>query len=134
MSDSYPTDRALCLRVPAMPAHTNAGGDIFGGWIMAQIDIAGSLPAVQRARGNVVTVAVKHMHFIRPVRAGDMVSIFAQIAEVGRTSMTVDLEVYVERQPQAPQIVRVAEAQLVYVAVDNQGRPRPVDTPRGVLV
>ncbi len=129
MTTRYPTDRTLCLRVPAMPAHTNAGGDIFGGWIMAQIDIAGSVPAVQRARGNVVTVAVNRMRFIKPVRAGDMVSVFADVTAVGRTSMTVDLEVYVERRPAAPEIIHVADAQLVYVAVDEQGRPRPVDEP-----
>lgn len=127
MSDTLPSNRTLCLRVPAMPAHTNAGGDIFGGWIMAQIDIAGSLPAVQRAAGNVVTVAVNRMRFIRPVRAGDMVSVYADVTAVGRTSMTVDLEVYVQRNPEAPAIVFVADAQLVYVAVDQQGQPRPVE-------
>ncbi len=126
MSDTLPTNQTLCLRVPAMPAHTNAGGDIFGGWIMAQIDIAGSLPAVQHAGGNVVTVAVNRMRFIRPVRAGDMVSVYADVTAVGRTSMTVDLEVYVQRNPESPEIVFVADAQLVYVAVDQQGQPRPI--------
>jgi len=116
------------LRLPAAAAPTNGGGDIFGGWIMAQVDIAGSIPAVRRARGRVVTVAVESMHFRKPVQRGDMVSIYAQIAQVGRSSMTVDVEVRVERNPVEPETLVVADARLVYVAVDADGRPRALPT------
>ncbi len=117
----------LQVRVPAMPEHTSAGGDIFGGWIMAQVDVAGSVPAVRRSRGRVVTVAVKEFLFLQPVFVGDMVSIFAWIEGVGTSSMTVVAEVYVERNPHSPETVQVASARLVYVAVDDQGRPRAVE-------
>ncbi len=117
----------LQVRVPAMPEHTSAGGDIFGGWIMAQVDIAGSVPAVRRSRGRVVTVAVKDFLFLQPVMVGDMVSIYAWIECVGTTSMTVAAEVQVERNPRDPERVKVASAHLVYVAVDDKGRPRAVD-------
>ncbi len=114
------------LRVPATPAHTNAGGDIFGGWIMSQVDIAGSIPAVRRARGRVVTVAVESLVFRRPVYVGDLLSLYAEVVKVGTTSITVDVTVDAERNPAAPQVVRVCEARLVYVAVDGEGRKRPV--------
>lgn len=118
------------IRVPAAAAPINTGGDVFGGWVMSQVDIAGSIPAVLRARGRVVTVAVEHMHFRRPVQRGDMVSVFAEVIRTGRTSMTVDVEVKVDRDPAAPQTLTVADARLVYVAVDDNGRPRvlPADT------
>jgi acyl-CoA thioesterase YciA len=119
-----PAAREPQLRLPAAAAPTTGGGDIFGGWIMAQVDIAGSIPAVRRARGRVVTVAVQSMHFRKPVQRGDMVSIYAQIAQVGRSSMTVDVEVRVERNPVQPETLVVADARLVYVAVDADGRPR----------
>ena len=127
MTDRLPPDRIPELRIPATPAHTNSGGDIFGGWIMSQIDIAGAIPAVLRAKGRVVTVAVKHMSFLTPVYVGDMLSLYADITHIGRTSMTVDVEAYAERNPAAPACVKVSEAQLVYVAVDGNGQPRPVD-------
>lgn len=123
---SLPSDRNPVLRVPATPAHTHAGGDIFGGWTMGQIDIAGSIPAVLRAKGRVVTVAVNSMSFLTPVFVGDILSLYAEIVRVGRTSMTVDVEVYAQRNPVSPECVRVSDAQLIYVAVDEHGRPRLV--------
>lgn len=118
------------IRVPAAAAPTNAGGDVFGGWLMSQMDIAGSVPAVIRARGRVVTVAVERMQFRKPVQRGDMVSVFAEVIRVGRSSMTVDVEVCVDRNPANPETLTVADARLVYVAVDEQGRPRVL--PSGV--
>ncbi|MGD8644261.1 MAG: acyl-CoA thioesterase [Chromatiales bacterium] len=112
------------MRVPATPLFANDGGDIFGGWIMAQIDIAGSVPAVQRARGRVVTVAVNSLQFLRPVFVGDMVSLYAEVVQTGGTSLTVDIEVFADRNPTEPERVRVCEARLTYVAVDSGGQPR----------
>ena len=126
MTDNLPKNTTLQLRVPATPENTNTGGDIFGGWIMGQVDIAGSIPAVNCSRGRVVTVAVKNFIFHKPVFAGDMVNIYADIIRIGRTSITVSAEVYVERNPRTPEVVKVAEATVVYVAVDDAGRPRPV--------
>ncbi len=125
--DTLPPAEDLQIRVPATPEHTNAGGDIFGGWVMSQVDIAGSIPCVRRSRGRVVTVAVNRFVFEQPVHVGDMVSVYARITRVGRTSMTTEVTVYVERHPRAPQIIRVARAEVVYVAVDEHGRPRPVE-------
>ena len=121
-----PEGRIPVLRVPATPAHTNAGGDIFGGWTMGQIDIAGSIPAVLRARGRVATVAVQSMTFFKPVTVGDILSLYAEVSRVGNTSITVVVEVYAQRNPAQPQCVKVADAQLTYVALDENGRPRPV--------
>jgi len=127
MAEKLPAAEYLQIRLPATPDHTNAGGDIFGGWIMSQVDIGGSVPAVQCSKGRVVTVAVNRFIFIKPVFVGDMVNVFAWIKKVGNTSMTVDVEVYVERNPKAVTTLKVAEAQLVYVAVDDEGNPRPVE-------
>lgn len=126
MTEKLPPAKHLQIRLPATPDHTNAGGDIFGGWIMSQADIGGSVPAVQESKGRVVTVAVNHFIFIKPVFVGDMVNVFAWVKKVGNTSMTVDVEVYIERNPKAITTLKVAEAQLVYVAVDDEGNPRPV--------
>jgi acyl-CoA thioesterase YciA len=120
------TSREPRIRMPAAAAPTNSGGDVFGGWVMSQVDIAGSIPAVLRARGRVVTVAVERLHFRRPVQRGDMVSVFADVIRTGRTSMTVDVEVRVDRNPADPETLTVADARLVYVAVDDEGRPRPL--------
>ena len=114
------------LRVPARPGDINAGGDIFGGWIMSQIDIAGSIPAVARCGGRVVTVAVDRLVFMKPVKVGDIVSLYARLLGVGRTSMKIGVEVYVHRGLQDPEFIRVSEATLTYVAVDGDGKPRPV--------
>jgi acyl-CoA thioesterase YciA len=121
-----PQGRVPVLRVPATPAHTNAGGDIFGGWIMGQVDIAGAIPAVLRARGRVVTVAVQSLTFLEPVYVGDILSLYAEIVGVGRSSLTTDIQVYAQRNPASPRCARVCEARLVYVAVNDNGRPRPV--------
>ena len=114
------------MRIPARPTDTNAAGDIFGGWIMSQVDIAGSIAASRLARGRTVTVAVNAIHFKKPVYVGDLISLYATVVKVGNTSMTVDVEVYAERKPQNPKIIKVTEATLTYVAVDEHGQPRPV--------
>ena len=119
-------DKAPTLRVVPMPADANQHGDIFGGWVMSQVDIAGSIPAIRRARGRVATVAVNSFVFRQPVMIGDVVSFYAEIVKVGRTSITVSVEVYAERNPEKVETVKVTEATLTYVAVDNQGRPRVV--------
>lgn len=109
-----------------MPADTNAAGDIFGGWIMSQVDIAGSIEAHRRARGRVVTVAVNSFHFHEPVFVGDLISCYTAVERVGNTSLTVHVEVYAERNRQAEECIKVTEATLTYVAVDDNRRPRPV--------
>ncbi len=119
-------DREPTLRVVAMPTDCNYTGDVFGGWIMAQVDIAGSIPALHRARGRVATVAVNSFLFKQPLFMGDIVSFYARIEKVGRTSITVDVEVYAQRDPEKPVCVKVTEAKLTYVAVDENRRPRAV--------
>ena len=116
------------LRIVPMPADTNAHGTIFGGWVMAQVDIAGSIPAWDRAQGPVVTIAVNSFVFQEPVFVGDLVSFYARVLKVGRTSITVDVEVFAQRARQAgrSEVVKVTEAQLTYVAVDERRKPRPV--------
>jgi acyl-CoA thioesterase YciA len=117
------------LRLVPMPTDTNYAGDVFGGWIMAQVDIAGSLPAIRRARGRVATVAVNSFVFKQPVFVGDVVSFYADIIKVGRTSITVDVAVYAQRglrQGSDEICIKVTEAVLTYVAVDENRRPRIV--------
>jgi acyl-CoA thioesterase YciA len=114
------------LRIVPMPADTNAHGTIFGGWVMAQVDIAGSIPAWERAQGPVVTVAVNSFVFREPVFVGDLVSFYARVLKVGRTSITVDVEVFAQRRDERGHAVKVTEAQLTYVAVDAQRNPRVV--------
>ena len=121
-----PVDRQPVIRIIPMPADTNAYGTIFGGWVMAQVDLAGSVPASVRSRGKVVTVAVNSFQFKQPVLVGDLVSFYADVVKVGRTSLTVDVEVYAQRQRFGAQVVKVTEAQLIYVAVDDERTPRPV--------
>jgi acyl-CoA thioesterase YciA len=123
-----PKDRQPVIRIIPMPADTNAHGTIFGGWVMAQVDLAGSVPATVRARGKVVTVSVNSFQFKQPVLVGDLVSFYADVVKVGRTSLTVDVEVYAQRQRFGAEVVKVTEAQLTYVAVDDQRKPRPVPT------
>ena len=118
--------RHLTYRVAAMPADTNATGDIFGGWLMGQVDIGGSILAFEAAAGRVATRAVNEFQFLRPILVGDLVSCYAYVTKVGRTSIQVHVEVEIER-PQSPgEVVRVAEATLTYVALDQSGRPRSV--------
>jgi acyl-CoA thioesterase YciA len=121
-----PKGREVTLRVVPMPSDANYTGDIFGGWIMSQVDIAGSIPALRLARGRIATVAVNSFTFKQPVLIGDLVSFYADIVRVGRTSITVDVEVYAERRT-LNEVVKVTEATLTYVAVDDQRRPRPVN-------
>ena len=123
---SLPDTRIPVMRVIPMPADTNAHGTVFGGWVMAQVDLAGSVPASERSQGKVVTVAVNSFVFKEPVFVGDLVSFYAQVSKVGRTSVTVDVEVYAQRQRIGTEVVKVTEAQLTYVAVDDERRPRPV--------
>ena len=117
------------LRVVPMPADANFHGDIFGGWIMSHVDIAGAIPASRRARGRVATVAVNSFIFKEPVLIGDVVSLFAEITRVGRTSITVAVEVYAERNPGKEITVKVTEASLTYVAVGPDRKPREVPVP-----
>ena len=116
--------RQPTLRVVAMPGDCNYTGDVFGGWVMAQVDVAGSIPASQRAHGRVVTVAVNSFLFKQPLFMGDVVSFYAEIVKVGRTSITVNVEVYSLRDPVTPTYVKVTEATLTYVAVGEDRRPR----------
>jgi acyl-CoA thioesterase YciA len=112
------------LRVMPMPSDANVHGDVFGGWIMAQVDIAGSLPATRRANGRVATIAVNSFLFKQPVFVGDLLSFYADIVKVGNTSITVNVEVYAERNRLQTEIVKVTEATLTYVATDEQRKPR----------
>jgi acyl-CoA thioesterase YciA len=122
---SLPAGRDPTLRVVPMPSDANYTGDIFGGWIMSQVDIAGAIPALELAKGRVATVAVNSFVFKQPVMIGDVVSFYAQVVRVGHTSITVDVEVYARRRSQR-EVVKVTEATLTYVAVDDSRRPRPV--------
>lgn len=124
--EKLPQDRAPALRVVPMPADANQNGDIFGGWIMAQVDIAGGTVAGRLARGRVATVAVKEFVFKQPVQIGDVLSFYADVVRIGNSSITVNVEVYAERRPSDPTVVKVTEATLTYVAIDSSGRPRPV--------
>ena len=117
-------DAQPALRVVPMPADANQHGDIFGGWVMSQVDIAGAVPAARRARGRVATVAVNSFVFKQPVLVGDVVSFYAKLTHIGRTSITVDVQVYAQRNPGEIVCVKVTEASLTYVAVGPDRRPR----------
>ncbi|MBI5625643.1 MAG: acyl-CoA thioesterase [Nitrosomonadales bacterium] len=119
-------NREPTLRVVAMPSDANYVGDIFGGWLMGQVDVAGSIPALHRARGRVATVAVNSFVFKQPVFVGDVVSFYDEIVKVGHTSITVDVAVYSQRDPAMPTCVKVTEATLTYVAVSEDRKPREV--------
>ena len=119
-----PKDKQPALRVMPMPADVNQNGDVFGGWIMAQVDVAGAIPAMRRARGRVATVSVNSFLFKQPVSVGDVVSFYAEIVETGRTSIKVNVEVYAERNPTSPVTVKVTEATLTYVAITQHGDKR----------
>lgn len=118
--------RHSTLRVVPMPADLNQHGDVFGGWVMAQVDVAGAIPAMRRARGRVATVSVNSFLFKQPVSVGDIVSLYADIVRVGNTSITVKVEVYAERDYTNPVIVKVTEAELTYVAINVDGNKREV--------
>lgn len=112
------------LRVMPMPADLNASGDVFGGWVMAQVDIAGAIPAMRRARGRIATVAVNSFLFKQPISVGDVVSFYASVVKTGRTSITVDVQVFAERDPAHPVVVKVTEATLTYVSLEADGSKR----------
>jgi acyl-CoA thioesterase YciA len=126
---SLPDGSELVLRVMPMPADSNANGDIFGGWIMAQVDVAGAVLPARIAKGRIATVAVNQFVFKQAVSIGDLLSFYARVLRVGNTSITVHVEVYAERNPANPQVVKVTDANLTYVAIDRDGTPRPI--PKG---
>jgi len=114
------------IRTIAMPADTNPAGDIFGGWLMAQVDMAGAVLPSRVAKGRIATVAVNQFLFKQTVSVGDLLSFYAHVERIGTTSVTVHVEVYAERNPANLQVVKVTEANLTYVAIDGSGRPRPI--------
>ncbi len=126
MAVQLPTDEELVLKVIPMPADSNANGDIFGGWVMAQVDLAGSVIPARYSQGRMATVAVNEFVFKQPVRVGDILTFFSKLVRIGRTSITVTVEVYAERFSAQGQYMKVTEASLTYVAIDDQGRPRPI--------
>jgi acyl-CoA thioesterase YciA len=121
-----PTDQELVLKVIPLPCDTNANGDIFGGWVMAQVDLAGAVLPARIAQGRMATVAVNEFIFKQPVRVGDILSFFGTITRVGRTSITVKIEVFAESFRNQGRYIKVTEALLTYVAIDDEGRPRPL--------
>src|SRR3954467_1095543 len=121
-----PHDKELVLKVIPMPADCNANGDIFGGWVMAQVDLAGSVIPARHANGRMATVAVNEFVFKQPVRVGDILSFYSEVTRIGRTSITVKVEVYAERFRTQGQYIKVTEASVTYVAIDDNGRPRPI--------
>jgi acyl-CoA thioesterase YciA len=123
---SLPQDRDLVLRVMPLPADSNANGDVFGGWIMAQVDLAGAVLPARIAKGRIATVAVNQFVFKQPVSVGDLLSFYARIERIGRTSVTVHVEVFAERNPANLTVVKVTEANLTYVAIDGNGQPREI--------
>jgi len=126
---ALPRGKIPALRVVPMPADSNHNGDIFGGWIMAQVDVAGGIVAGRVARGRVATVSVNSFVFKQPVQIGDVLSLYADVQRIGNTSITVDVQVFAERGREEAKVVKVTEAVLTYVAIDLKGKPRPV--PRG---
>ena len=115
----------LTVRTMAMPKDTNANGDIFGGWVLSQMDQAGGIAGVERAQGRVVTIAVDAMTFIRPVKVGDVLCVYAQVESVGRTSMKIHIEAWARRF-QTHHREKVTEAKFTFVAINEEGKPRPV--------
>ena len=124
-NDATEPKGALTIRTLAMPADTNPAGDIFGGWVMSQMDIAGAIAAVERVKGRVVTVAVEAMTFIAPVKVGDVLCVYAEIERIGTTSITVGLEAWVRRNRLADRS-KVTEARFVYVSLDETGQKRVI--------
>lgn len=119
-------DRQPTLRLEPMPSDVNQFGDIFGGWVMSQVDLAGGIHAMRRARARVATVAVNAFLFKQPISVGDVVSFFTRIEKVGHTSITINVEVYAERNPWQPVTVKVTEASLTYVALNDDGSKRAI--------
>ena len=125
-TEQLPTDQELVLKVIPMPADCNANGDIFGGWVMAQVDLAGAVLPARHARGRFATVAVNEFIFKQPVRVGDILSFFSRVVRLGNTSITVSVEVFAERWNEQGQYVKVTQATLTYVAIDKDGKPRVI--------
>ena len=123
---ALPLDKELVLKVIPMPADCNANGDIFGGWVMAQVDLAGSVIPARHTQGRMATVAVNEFIFKQPVRVGDILSFFSEVTRIGRTSVTVKVEVFAERFRSQGRYIKVTEALVTYVAIDDQGRPREI--------
>ncbi|MFY7905870.1 MAG: acyl-CoA thioesterase [Burkholderiaceae bacterium] len=123
---SLPTDKDLVLKVIPMPADCNANGDIFGGWVMAQVDLAGAVLPARYTQGRFATVAVNQFIFKQPVRVGDILSFFSSVTRIGNTSITVQVEVYAERFQAQGNYLKVTEASLTYVAIDHNGKPRAI--------
>jgi acyl-CoA thioesterase YciA len=130
---TLPHDKELVLKVIPMPADCNANGDIFGGWVMAQVDLAGSVLPARIAQGRMATVAVNEFIFKQPVRIGDLLSFYSEITRVGRTSITVRVEVYAERMRAQGSYIKVTEAQLTYVAIDENGKPRQLPPTQDII-
>jgi acyl-CoA thioesterase YciA len=125
-SVALPIDKELVLKVIPMPGDCNANGDIFGGWVMAQVDLAGSVIPARHTQGRMATVAVNEFIFKQPVRVGDILSFFSEVTRIGRTSVTVKVEVFAERFRSQGKYIKVTEALVTYVAIDEQGRPREI--------
>ena len=121
-----PDGSDLVMRVMPLPADTNSNGDVFGGWLMAQVDMAGAVLPARIAKGRIATVAVNEFLFKQTVSVGDLLSFYARVERIGNTSVTVHVEVYAERNPANLEFVKVTEANLTYVAIDANGRPRPI--------
>ena len=126
---SLPDGSVLVMRVMPLPADVNGNGDVFGGWIMAQVDMAGAVLPSRIAKGRIATVAVNQFIFKQPVSIGDLLSFYAKVERIGRTSITVHVQVYAERNPADLRVVKVTEANLTYVAIDGQGQPRALPAP-----
>ena len=126
---SLPDGSVLVMRVMPLPADVNGNGDVFGGWIMAQVDMAGAVLPSRIAKGRIATVAVNQFIFKQPVSIGDLLSFYAKVERIGRTSITVHVAVYAERNPADLKVVKVTEANLTYVAIDGQGQPRTIAAP-----
>jgi acyl-CoA thioesterase YciA len=121
-----PTDQELVLKVIPMPADCNANGDIFGGWVMAQVDLAGAVLPARYVRGRMATVAVNEFIFKQPVKVGDILSFFSRVQRIGNTSITVSVEVFAERFHTQGEYMKVTQAMVTYVAIDDQGKPRQI--------
>ena len=132
-SVQMPTDKELVLKVIPMPADSNVNGDIFGGWVMAQVDLAGSVIPARLAKGRITTVAVNQFVFKNAVKIGDLLSFFAEVERIGTTSVTIKVEVYAQRMRQPESIIKVTEANLTYVAIDDSGKPRNIDKPQATM-
>lgn len=123
--DLHP-EMELVMRVMPMPADANGNGDIFGGWIMSQVDLAGCVLPGRISRGRIATIAVNEFVFRNAMSVGDLLTLYARVTRIGNTSITVHVEAWAERRPADPFLVKVTEANLTYVAIDQNGKPRPV--------